>query len=57
MACNVAALSFGRAIGDFMAPRLYGLSFLAVALGAVGFNLLALLALSRLAKERRQVSA
>jgi predicted MFS family arabinose efflux permease len=57
MAVNVAALSFGRAIGDFMAPRLYGLGFLAVALGAIGFNLLALLALSRLAKERRRASA
>jgi hypothetical protein len=56
MACNVAALSFGRAIGDFLAPRLYGLGFLTVTLGAVGFNLLALLALSRLAKERRHVS-
>ena len=50
MACNVAALSFGRAIGDFLAPRLYGLGFLAVALGAVVFNLLALLALTRLGK-------
>ncbi len=56
MAFNVAALSFGRALGDIMAPRLYGLGFLAVALGAVGLNLLALLALSRLAKERQQVS-
>ena len=56
MACNVAALSFGRAIGDFLAPRLYGLGFLTVALGAVGLNLLALLAVSRLAKERRKIS-
>jgi predicted MFS family arabinose efflux permease len=52
MAFNVAALSFGRAIGAFLAPRLYGLGFLAVALGAVGLNLLALLAVSRLGKER-----
>jgi predicted MFS family arabinose efflux permease len=50
MAFNVAALSFGRAIGAFLAPRLYGLGFLAVALGAIGFNLLALLAVSRLGK-------
>ncbi len=51
MAFNVSALSFGRAIGAFLAPRLYGWGFLAVALGAVGFNLLALLAVSRLRKE------
>ncbi|MGB8213224.1 MAG: MFS transporter [Anaerolineales bacterium] len=51
MAFNVAALSFGRAMGDFLAPRLYGLSFLAVVLGAVFFNLLALLAANRLRKE------
>jgi predicted MFS family arabinose efflux permease len=57
MACNVAALSFGRAIGDFMAPRLYGLGFLVVVLGAIGFNLLAVLALARLSKERRRGSA
>jgi predicted MFS family arabinose efflux permease len=50
MAFNVASLSFGRAIGAFLAPRLYGLGFLAVALGAIGFNLLALLAVSRLGK-------
>jgi predicted MFS family arabinose efflux permease len=54
MACNVAALSFGRGIGAFLAPRLYGLGFLEVALGAVGFNLLALFAVSRLGKERLQ---
>jgi predicted MFS family arabinose efflux permease len=52
MAFNVSALAFGRAIGAFLAPRLYSLGFLAVALGAVGFNLLALFAVSRLAKER-----
>jgi predicted MFS family arabinose efflux permease len=50
MAFNVAALSFGRAIGAFLAPQLYGLGFLAVTLGAIGFNLLALLAVSRLRK-------
>ena len=53
MAFNVAALSFGRAIGAFLAPRLYGLGFPAVALGAVGFNLLALFAVSRLGKEHQ----
>jgi predicted MFS family arabinose efflux permease len=52
MAFNVAALSFGRAIGAFLAPRLYGLGFLAVALGAIGFNLLSLLAVTRLRKVR-----
>jgi predicted MFS family arabinose efflux permease len=52
MACNVAALSLGRAFGAFMAPRLYGFGFLAVALGAAGFNLLALLALRQLQKVR-----
>jgi predicted MFS family arabinose efflux permease len=53
MAFNVSALAFGRAIGAFAAPRLYGLGFLAVALGAVGLNLLALLAVSRLGKEHQ----
>ena len=57
MAFNVAALSLGRAVGDLTAPRLYGLGFLAVALAATGYNLLALVALTRLAKERRLVSA
>ena len=56
MACNVAALSFGRALGAFLAPRLYGLGFLAVALGSVAFNLLALLAVSRLGKIRRKIN-
>ena len=53
MAFNVSALAFGRAIGAFVAPRLYGLGFLAVALGAIGLNLLALLAVIRLGKERQ----
>ena len=53
MAFNVAALSMGRAIGAFLAPRLYGLGFLAVALGAILFNLLALFAVSRLGKEHQ----
>ncbi len=47
MAFNVAALSFGRALGDLLAPRLYGLGFWFVVLGAVGFNLLALAALRK----------
>jgi MFS transporter, DHA1 family, inner membrane transport protein len=55
MAFNVASLSLGRAIGAFLAPHLYGLGFLAVALGAIAFNLLALFAVSRLAKEEPQV--
>ena len=45
MAFNVAALSLGRALGDLLAPRLYGLGFWFVVLGAVVFNLLALVAL------------
>ena len=47
MAFNVAALSLGRALGDLLGPRLYGLGFWFVVLGAVGFNLLALLALRK----------
>lgn len=54
MAFNIAAYSLGRAIGDFMAPRLYRLSFLAVILGAVLFNLMALFAINRLVILRRQ---
>jgi len=57
MACNVAAVSFGRAIGDFLAPWLYGLGFLAVTLGAIAFNLLAMLTFARLSKERWRSSA
>jgi predicted MFS family arabinose efflux permease len=56
MAFNVSALALGRAIGAFLAPRLYSLGFLAVALGAVGFNLLALYAVTRLRKVRRVVT-
>jgi predicted MFS family arabinose efflux permease len=48
LAMNVAGLSLGRALGAFAAPRLYALGFLAVAAGAVTFNLLALLALWRM---------
>jgi MFS transporter, DHA1 family, inner membrane transport protein len=47
MAFNVAALSLGRALGDLIAPRLYGLGFWFVVLGAVVFNLLALAALRK----------
>jgi predicted MFS family arabinose efflux permease len=50
MAFNVAGISLGRAMGAFLAPRLYGMGFLAVAMGAIVFNLLALLAVSRLGK-------
>jgi predicted MFS family arabinose efflux permease len=53
MAFNVAALSVGRAAGNFLAPRLYHQGFLAVVLGAAIFNLLALLATRRLSKEHR----
>ncbi len=51
MSFNVMAFSLGRAIGDLMAPRLYQVSFLAVVLASIVFNLLAFLALSRLRKE------
>ena len=47
MAFNIAALSFGRALGDLLAPRLYGFGFWFVVLGAVAFNLLALAALRK----------
>lgn len=50
MALNVAALSLGRALGALSGPQLYRLGFLAVALGAIGFNLFALLALRKLRK-------
>ncbi len=51
MAFNVVALSMGRAIGAFLAPRLYGAGFFAVAAGAVLFNLVAFYAVYRLGKE------
>jgi predicted MFS family arabinose efflux permease len=50
LAFNVAGLSLGRAIGAFLAPRLYGLGFMAVSAGAILFNLLALVAVARLWK-------
>jgi predicted MFS family arabinose efflux permease len=51
MAFNIAAISLGRAIGAFLAPRLYGLGFIAVAAGAIALNLIALFAVSRLGEE------
>jgi len=53
MAFNIAAISLGRALGAFLAPRLYGVSFLAVALGAILFNLFAMVAVYRLGKEHK----
>jgi predicted MFS family arabinose efflux permease len=47
MAFNVASLSLGRALGDLLAPRLYLWGFWSIVLGAVAFNLLALLALRK----------
>jgi predicted MFS family arabinose efflux permease len=47
LAFNVAALSMGRALGDLLAPPLYGLGFWVVVLGAVVFNILALAALRK----------
>ncbi len=47
MAFNVASLSLGRALGDLLAPRLYLWGFWSVVLGAVIFNLFALLALRK----------
>ena len=52
MAFNVSALSLGRAIGAPLAPFLYRYGFPVVAVGAVVFNLFALLALR--SKIRRQ---
>ena len=48
----IAGLSLGRALGAPLAPLLYGFGFLAVAAGAVGFNVLALLALRKLQKSQ-----
>jgi predicted MFS family arabinose efflux permease len=53
MAFNIAAISLGRAIGAFLAPRLYGWNFWAVAVSAALFNLLALMAVRRLSKEQK----
>jgi MFS transporter, DHA1 family, inner membrane transport protein len=48
LAFNAAAFSLGRAAGSFVSPRLYGLGFPAVALAAVGLNIVAFLFLLRL---------
>jgi len=48
MGLNVAAFSLGRALGAWLAPQFYAWGFWANALAAVGFDLLALLALSRI---------
>jgi predicted MFS family arabinose efflux permease len=48
MAFNIAALSLGRALGDLLGPQLYALGFWFVVAGAVGFNMLALVALQKL---------
>jgi DHA1 family inner membrane transport protein len=48
LAFSAAAFSLGRAIGSFISPRLYGLGFAAVALAAVGLNIVAFLFLLRL---------
>lgn len=50
MALNVASLSLGRAFGALAGPQLYPWGFFAVTLGAVFFNLMALLALHRLGR-------
>ncbi len=53
MAFNVAGLSLGRAIGAFLAPRLYGSGIIAVSAGAVIFNLIALLAAGILSRRQQ----
>lgn len=45
LAFNVAGLSFGRALGSFISPWLYGLGLLVSAGGAIVFNILGLAAL------------
>lgn len=52
---NVAALSLGRALGAPLAPWLYGFGFLAVVVGAVGFNVAAILALRSMQKYQRKI--
>ncbi|MBM3143686.1 MAG: MFS transporter [Chloroflexi bacterium] len=53
MAFNVASFSLGRAIGALIGPSLYALGIGGSAMGAVFFNLLALLALQRIRKAIR----
>ncbi|RME88176.1 MAG: MFS transporter [Anaerolineae bacterium] len=57
MAFNVAALSLGRALGAPLAPFLYRFGLPAVVLGAVCFNVLALLALRWVRRPPRQEEA
>lgn len=47
MAANVASLSLGRALGDLLAPPLYGMGIWFVVVGAIAFDLLAILFLRR----------
>ncbi len=47
MATNVAAHSLGRALGDLISPTFYAWGFALCAVAAVGFNLLAMMALRR----------
>jgi predicted MFS family arabinose efflux permease len=54
LAFNTAAFSLGRAGGAWFSPRLYELGFFAVALGAVGCNAVALAALLRLRRLKRE---
>jgi predicted MFS family arabinose efflux permease len=51
MAFNVSALSLGRAIGAPLAPFLYHYGFPIVTIGAVVFNIFALLALVRMQRK------
>ena len=48
MAFNLTGHSLGRALGAFLAPILYGFGFKIVMIGVVFFNLIGLLALSRI---------
>jgi predicted MFS family arabinose efflux permease len=48
MAAFVACTSVGRVLGDLIAPRLYTWGILAIALGTILLNLLALLALNHI---------
>jgi len=51
MAFNIAGISLGRAIGAFLAPVLYGISFPAVTFVSVGINILALVAVWLLSRK------
>jgi len=54
MAFNIAFISFGRAIGAPLSTLLYHFSISAVTIGAVAFNLIALLALYRMQRSARK---